>query len=289
MGRDVAEAHVEAREVFQRADEVLGFSLSRLCFEGPEEELKRTENTQPAILTTSVALLRILENRGEAAGYVAGHSLGEYSALVAAGSLSFEDAVRLVRCRGRFMQEAVPAGQGAMAAILALTFEQVEAVCREAAQEEVVSVANINSPDQIVIAGHAGAVERSITLAKERGARRAVLLPVSAPFHCRLMESAEERLAELILELSISDARIPLVNNVEARMITRADEIKSGLIRQVSAPVRWSQSVETLARAGASTFVEVGPGKVLTGLIRRIVPPAKTINIGTKEEVAAHV
>jgi len=270
MGRELAERYPEARAVFEEADQALGFPISRLCFEGPEEQLKLTENTQPAILTVSVAAWRVLEQRGVAPDYVAGHSLGEYSALVAAGGLAFCDAVVTVRKRGRYMQEAVPVGTGAMAAITRVPLAQLEEVCREAAQGEVVSPANINSPDQIVISGHAAAVARAVELAKQRGAKRALLLPVSAPFHCALMRPAQQRLASDLEKLAFRDLRFPLVNNLAARPIRTAEEARAGLIGQVSAPVLWEQSIRKLIELGATTFVEVGPGKVLCGLLRQI-------------------
>ena len=289
MGRDVAEEFAEAREVFEEADKALGFPLSRLCFEGSEEELLLTENTQPAILTTSIALFRILQNQGRLADFVAGHSLGEYSALVAAGGLGFQDAVRLVRQRGRFMQEAVPLGEGAMAAVLGLKLPEVEEICQEAAQGEVVSPANVNSPDQIVIAGHSRAVERAVNLAKERGARRVLPLSVSAPFHCDLMKPAEARLSEVIGEIPFYDLKIPLINNVEAQIVTGGEEAREGLVRQVSSAVLWGDCVRRLLRAGVSTFVEVGPGKVLRGLIRRVAPSVQITNIENREQLETYV
>ncbi len=270
MGRELAERYPQARAVFEEADRALGFSLSRLCFEGPEEQLKLTENTQPAILACSVAAFRVLESCGVLPHYVAGHSLGEYSALVAAGALSFADALVTVRKRGQYMQEAVPVNTGAMAAITRLPLAALEEVCREAAQGEVVSPANINSPDQIVISGHATAVRRVVDLARQRGARRALLLPVSAPFHCALMKPAQERLAAELEKLVFHDLRIPLVNNLGAQEIHTGAEARAGLIGQVPAPVLWEQSVRRLASLGATRFVEVGPGKVLSGLLRQI-------------------
>jgi len=279
MGRQMAEAYPIARETFERADAALGFPLSRLCFEGDEEELKRTENTQPAILTVSFACYRVLEQAGVRPDFVAGHSLGEYTALCAAGSLAFEEAVVLVRRRGQYMQEAVPLGQGAMAAILGASAEIVERVCREAAHGQVCAPANFNSPQQIVIAGHTAAVERAIALARERGARRAVLLPVSAPFHCALMRPAEERLAEDLARVAFADLTIPLVNNVDAALITSGEAARDGLRRQVSRPVRWEESVRRLLAEGVTTFIEVGPGRVLSGLIRQIDRSARTLAV----------
>jgi len=279
MGRRMAEAYALAQDVFERADAALGFPLSRLCFEGDEEELKRTENTQPAILTTSVACYRVLEHAGVRPDFVAGHSLGEYTALVAAGALAFEDAVRLVRRRGQYMQEAVPLGQGAMAAILGVSADVVEHLCREAAEGQVCAPANFNSPQQIVIAGHKEAVERAMALARERGARRVVLLPVSAPFHCALMRPAEERLAEDLARVSFADLTIPLVNNVDAAIVTLGEAAREGLRRQVSRPVRWEESVRRLLAEGVTTFIEVGPGRVLSGLIRQIDRSARTLAV----------
>ena len=281
MGRELAERYAAAREVFEEADEALGFALSRLCFEGPAEDLQLTENTQPAILATSVAALRAAEGEGlPRPDFVAGHSLGEYSALVAAGALSLRDAVTVVRRRGRFMQEAVPVGHGAMAAVLGGDFEMVEAVCKESAREgEVCSPANINSPGQIVIAGSAAAVERAIPLLKERGAKRAVPLKVSAPFHCALMLPAQERLARVLEGVEFKDLGVPLVTNVDAAVIRTGAEARASLVRQVSLPVRWRESVELLARAGVETFVEVGPGKVLSGLVRQCAPQARALNV----------
>ena len=281
MGRDLAENFPAARATFEEADDALGFALSRLCFEGPAEDLQLTENTQPAILTVSVAALRALEAEGfaPAPSFVAGHSLGEYSAHVAAGSLSFRDAVRAVRARGRYMQEAVPVGVGAMAAILGSDLRAVEGACSDAAEGQVCSPANINSPGQIVIAGHAGAVERAAALLKERGARRAVMLKVSAPFHCGLMRPAEERLAADLEKVAFEDLRVPLVTNADAGAVTRGAEARAALVRQVSSPVRWQESLELMAREGVDTFVEVGPGKVLCGLARQTVPEVSCANV----------
>lgn len=270
MGRDLCERYPVAGAVFEEADRALGFALSELCFRGPEEQLKLTENTQPAILTCSVAAFRVLESQGVLPDYVAGHSLGEYSALVAAGALDFADAVQVVRKRGRYMQEAVPVGAGAMAAITRLPLEVLEEVCREAAQGQVVSPANINSPDQIAISGDDAAVRRAVELAKQRGARRAILLPVSAPFHCALMKPAQERLAADLERIELRDLRFPLVNNLGAQEIRGATEARAGLVGQVSAPVLWEQSMRRLVSLGAGRFVEVGPGKVLSGLLRQI-------------------
>src|SRR5215208_475665 len=289
MGRELAERYAAAREVFEEADEALGFSLSRLCFEGPAEELQLTENTQPAILATSVAALRAAESEGlPRPDFVAGHSLGEYSALVAAGALSLRDAVSVVRKRGRYMQEAVPVGAGAMAAVLGADIVTVEAACREAAREgEICSAANINSPGQIVIAGSAAAVERALPILKERGAKRAIPLKVSAPFHCALMLPAQERLAADLDRIEFKDLGVPLVTNVDASVIRTGPEARASLVRQVSSPVRWRESIELLAREGADLFVEVGPGKVLGGLVRQTASGARAANVEGAESLEA--
>jgi [acyl-carrier-protein] S-malonyltransferase len=275
MGKSLADSHPEAAKVFQAADEALGFALSRLCFEGPEEQLKLTENQQPALLAVSTAACAVLRAKGVPADYVAGHSLGEYSALVAAGSLDFADAVRLVRKRGQYMQEAVPAGVGAMAALLKLPEGKLEGVLAEAvisdnAQGEVVTAANLNSPDQIVIAGNAGAVARAMELAKAAGAKRAIPLPVSAPFHCPLMRPAQERLKTDLDATEFRDLHIPLINNWQAREVRTGAEAREGLYQQVPNPVRWNESIQRLRSLGVTRFVEVGPGSVLTGLLRNI-------------------
>ncbi len=284
MGKGLCEASPPARAVFEEADAVLECALSRLCFEGPEEELKKTANTQPAILTHSIAAWRDLQarfpERLEGAAFAAGHSLGEYSAEVAAGALSFADAVRLVRRRGLFMQEAVRAGAGAMAAIVGLPPEEVEAACKEAAQGEVVSPANFNSPEQTVIAGHAAAVTRASAACTARGARRAIPLPVSAPFHCSLMAPARERLRPLLEETRFADAAIPVVTNVDARLESRGGRLRDALLRQVDAPVRWVESVRLLVRQGVDRALEIGPGSVLSGLVRRIDKALKVENYG---------
>ena len=272
MGKGLADSHAAARRVFEEADEALGFPISRLCFEGPDEQLKLTENTQPALLTVSVAALAVLRELGWEPDYVAGHSLGEYAALVAAGSLAFADAVRVVRNRGRYMQEAVPAGVGAMAALLRLPEGKLEGILEQAAQGEVVSAANFNSPDQVVIAGHAGAVSRAMDLAKAAGARRAVPLPVSAPFHCALMKPAQERLRADLDAAQFRDLACPLVNNWQARAIRTGAEAREGLYQQVPNPVRWVDSIRYLADQGVTQAVEVGAGAVLTGLLRGIAP-----------------
>ena len=269
MGRAFAESSKAATAVWRQADGALGFALSRLCFEGPEAELGLTVNTQPAVLTASVAAAAVLAERGVTPQLAAGHSLGEYSALVIAGALRFEDAVRLVRKRGEFMQEAVPVGTGAMAALLGIDLATAEEVCAEAARGEVVAVANINSPGQIVIAGHRAAVERAVKMAAERGGKKSVLLPVSAPFHSALMKPAADRLAAELDRVTVSAPRIPVVRNVDAGLTTAADDVKPFLVRQVSSPVRWADCLERLAREGATAFLEVGPGRVLTGLLKR--------------------
>jgi [acyl-carrier-protein] S-malonyltransferase len=284
MGRSLCEAYPAAREVFDEADHALGFPLSTLCFEGPDEELKLTENTQPAILTVSVAALAVLKERGIAADYVAGHSLGEYSALVAAESLRFSEAAVVVRKRGRYMQEAVPAGVGAMAALLKLPEGKLAAVLEEAAQGEILSAANLNSPSQIVIAGHAGAVARAVELAKAAGARRAVLLPVSAPFHCALMVPAQRRLKADLDAAEFRDLRLPLVNNWQAREIRTGAEARLGLYEQVPNPVRWEESIRRLASLGVTRFIEVGPGAVLTGLLKNIDPSLEGLNFRGPED-----
>ncbi len=285
MGKDLASNFPAARKVFEEADDALGFSLSQICFGGSSEDLQLTENTQPAILTVSIAALRAVEAEGlmetgaASPAYVAGHSLGEYSALVAAGSLSFADAVRTVRARGRYMQEAAPVGSGAMAAILGLELSEVMAACGEAQQGEVCSPANINSPGQIVIAGGAAAIDRAMGLMKERGAKRAIKLNVSAPFHCALMNPAQEKLAEDLKHLKFNDLRMPLVTNVDAVAITKGDDARDALTRQVSAPVRWLETTRFLISEGVETFVEVGAGKVLSGLVRQTKRDALCLNI----------
>ena len=270
MGQELARSFPAARRVFDQADEVLGFAISQLCFEGPEDQLRLTENTQPVILACSVAVHAVLRERGVEPSYVAGHSLGEYSALVAAGSIEFGDALRLVRKRGRYMQQAVPSGVGAMAALIGMPAGKLESICSEAARGEVVAPANLNSPAQAVIAGHAGAVERAMELAKQAGARKAVLLQVSAPFHCALMKPAQERLSADLDAIGFKDLAVPLVNNFAAREIRTGADAREGLKQQVPNPVRWEDSIRKLASRGVDRFVEVGPGKVLTGLLRNI-------------------
>jgi [acyl-carrier-protein] S-malonyltransferase len=280
MGKTLADSFPEAARVFSQADEALGFPLSRLCFNGPDDQLKLTENQQPALLTVSVAAHAVLAERGITAGYVAGHSLGEYSALVAAGSLDFADAVRLVRKRGRYMQDAVPEGVGAMAALLKLPSGKLEAVLSEAAQGEIVTPAGLNSPDQIVIAGHAAAVNRAMELAKAAGARRAMLLPVSAPFHCPLLKPAQDRMKPELDATEFRDLAIPLINNWQAREVHTGAEAREGLYHQIPNPVRWSESIQLLASRGVTRFIEVGAGAALTGMLRNIDPALTGLKFG---------
>ncbi|HSL50506.1 MAG TPA: ACP S-malonyltransferase [Candidatus Deferrimicrobiaceae bacterium] len=275
MGRALAERSRAAGAVWAEADAALGFALSKLCFEGPAADLALTANTQPAVLTASVAAAAALAERGVRPELAAGHSLGEYSALVVAGALRFDEAVRLVRRRGEFMQEAVPVGTGAMAALLGVDLATAEAVCAEAARGDVVGVANINSPGQIVIAGHRAAVERAVAAAAERGGKKSVLLPVSAPFHCALMKPAADRLAAELERVTVVAPRIPVVRNVDGGVTRTADEVKPFLVQQVASPVRWTECVERLAREGATGFLEVGPGRVLTGLLKRTLDGAR--------------
>jgi len=279
MGKDLAERFAIARRTFEEADQALGRKLSQLCFEGPEDQLRLTENTQPAILTVSVAAWRVLDEKAIKPAFVAGHSLGEYSAHVAAATISFTDAVRTVRSRGKYMQEAVPVGTGAMAAILGMGLDAVGAVCGDAAQGEVCEPANINSSDQIVISGHAAAVERAVKLAQERGAKRAIILPVSAPFHCSLMKPAQERLAVDLQKLKFSAPKFPVVCNVYAKPVEDAESSREALVRQVTGSVNWSDSMQLLIARGVQTFVEVGPGKVLCGLMRQIDRSKKCLNV----------
>jgi [acyl-carrier-protein] S-malonyltransferase len=279
MGKDLAEKFPVARQTFEEADQALGKKLSQLCFEGPEDQLRLTENTQPAILTVSVAAWRVLDEKGTKPAFVAGHSLGEYSAHVAAGTISFADVVRTVRNRGKYMQEAAPVGAGAMAAILGMSLDAVVAACGDAAQGEVCEPANINSPEQIVISGDAAAVGRAVKLAQERGAKRAVLLPVSAPFHCSLMKPAQERLAADLQKLQFSQPRVPVISNVYAKPVEDAESSREALIRQVTGSVKWSESMQLLVARGVQTLVEVGPGKVLCGLMRQIDRSKKCLNV----------
>lgn len=281
MGKDLYDNFPEAKQVFDEADAALGFSLSELCFNGPEEKLKQTEFTQPAILTVSVAAARVLAAKGVMPEMVAGHSLGEYSAHVVAGSIAFADAVRTVRSRGQFMQEAVPQGEGTMAAILGLPSARISELCGQAAEETgaPVAPANLNSPDQTVISGATKAVERAAELCKEAGAKRTVMLPVSAPFHCKMMEPAAEKLSAVLGAVQVDDPKTPVVCNVDSRIVTRSAEVRDTLIRQVTGAVRWVENVELLKREGSNLFIEVGPGKVLCGLMRQIDREQKCVNV----------
>jgi [acyl-carrier-protein] S-malonyltransferase len=279
MGKELFENFAVARQVFAEADEALGFPISRLCFDGPAEELQLTENTQPAILTVSVAAFRVLAEAGiSAPAFVAGHSLGEYSALVAAGALNLSDAVRTVRARGRYMQDAVPVGTGAMAAVMGGELSQVQRACEDASGAQVCSVANINSPNQVVIAGNTEAVDRAIELLKDT-AKRLTKLKVSAPFHCALMKPAQDRLAADLERLTFNEPAIPVVTNVDARVTREPDLLRDSLVRQVSSPVRWLESMQVLIQAGVDTFVEAGPGKILSGLMRQTSREIKTLNV----------
>jgi [acyl-carrier-protein] S-malonyltransferase len=279
MGRELASLYPVARQTFDEADAALGYKLSEVCFEGPEDRLRLTEVTQPAILTASVAAFRVLREKGIQPDAVAGHSLGEYSAHVAAGTLSFEDAVRTVRNRGRYMQEAVPVGEGAMAAILGMPVADIEQVCAEAAQTQVVQAANINSAEQVVISGSKSAVERAAELAKQRGAKRAVLLQVSAPFHCALMQPAQDRLSSDLQALTFHAMHCPVVTNVDARLVIEPTEARDALVRQVTGSVRWLDSIRLLMDRGVQKFVEVGPGRVLSGLMRQIDRSRMALNV----------
>ena len=285
MGKELAQSFSTARRIFEEADEALGFKLSDLCFSGGEDELKLTANTQPAILTTSIAVLRVLEQEtGLKADYLAGHSLGEYSALVCSDALAFADAVRTVRARGTFMQEAVPVGTGTMAAMLSIEKDVLEEICREAAQGEVLSPANFNSPGQIVIAGSTAAINRAIEIAKGRGFRKAMLLPVSAPFHCALMKPAADKLSVVLDAVNVSDMSLPVVANATALPNTNKEQIRSLLVTQVCAPVMWEQSVSEMVSLGVTRFIEIGPGKVLCGLVKRITKDAVNANV---EDIAS--
>jgi [acyl-carrier-protein] S-malonyltransferase len=280
MGKDVAEAFPAARRVFDDIDAALGVSISQLCFEGPDDQLKLTENTQPAILAVSSAIHAVLEERGATRrDVVAGHSLGEYSAIVSVGGLTPAEAAQIVRMRGRFMQEAVPVGTGGMAALIGPTVDEARAVCEEAAEGEILSVANINAPGQIVIAGTKSAIDRAIIVAKTHGVRRALPLPVSAPFHCELMKPAEERLRPLLERAVLKDLWVSLVSNVDASPIGTATAIRNALVRQVASPVRWVESVQKMIAMGVKRFVEIGPGNVLTGLIKRIDSSVELVNV----------
>ena len=286
MGKDLFDNFAASREVFEEADDALGFSLSEMCFAGTAEDLALTANTQPAILTVSVAAFRAMESEGiPMADFVAGHSLGEYSALVAAGSIEFSDAVKTVRKRGQYMQEAVPVGVGAMAAILGLDLQTVETACADAANGEVCRPANINSPSQIVIAGNTGAVDRAIEILKERGAKRAIKLNVSAPFHCDLMRPAQEKLEKDLAEIEYRDLKFPIIENVTAEANSQGERVKAALTEQVSKPVRWAQSVEHLIAQGVEIFIEVGAGKVLSGLVRQINRDVRCLNVENTESL----
>jgi [acyl-carrier-protein] S-malonyltransferase len=286
MGKDLAEQYAVVRQTFEEADDALGYKLSQVCFEGPEEKLRQTEVTQPAILTTSIAALRVVENQIPKPSFLAGHSLGEYSAHVAAGTMSFADAVRTVRQRGKYMQEAVPLGMGAMAAILGMEYEKVAMVCHDAAEGEVCEAANINSPEQVVISGNTAAVERAAKLADERGAKRAKLLPVSAPFHCSLMKPAQERLEVDLGMLALQEPKFPVVCNVDAELVTDPTRVRETLARQVTGSVRWDQCMRLLVAQGVETFIEIGPGKVLGGLMRQIDRSKQCSNVGDSASVA---
>ena len=280
LGKDFFDRSPAAKDVFAEANEVLGYDLASLCFQGPEEDLKLTANTQPAILTVAVAALRVMQAEREIAPLAAaGHSLGEYGALVAAGGLRFRDAVRLVHLRGRFMQEAVPVGVGAMAAIMGLTPPEVENLCQEAAQGEVLSPANFNSPGQIAVSGHAAAVKRAVEIVSKQAGKKAVLLPVSAPFHCPLMKPAAERLREAFAPVETGELKFPVISNVEADLYPGQDRVKDLLFRQVDHPVRWEESMQKMVSLGPELVVEVGPGKVLSGLMRRIRKEIPTANV----------
>jgi len=279
MGKELFENFSVAKQIFQEAEDTLHFSVSALCFKGPEEALKLTENTQPAILTTSIGALKVLEaEKGMTPQFVAGHSLGEYSALVASGALTFSEAVKTVRLRGKFMQEAVPVGEGAMAAVLGMERDQIEKLCEEISSGEVLAPANFNCPGQIVIAGHSKAVERAIDRVKQEG-KKAVLLPVSAPFHSPLMKPAGERLEKALEQISVSDLKIPVVTNVEAEVNTSKDRVKGLLVAQVSSPVRWEESMRKMIGKGVEQVLEIGPGKVLSGLMKRIDNRIETRNL----------
>lgn len=291
MGKDLADRYPTAGQTFAEADEALGLKLLHICFEGPEDQLRLTENTQPAILAVSIAAWRVLQEKvgGIKPAFVAGHSLGEYSAHVMAGTISFADAVRTVRKRGKYMQEAVPVGTGAMAAILGMDLDGVAAVCGDAAQGEVCEPANINSPEQVVISGHAAAVERAVKLASERGAKRAILLPVSAPFHCSLMKPAQERLGSDLGKIELSAPAVPVVANVYATPVEDAASAREALNRQVTGSVKWCESMQLLVARGVETFIEIGPGKVLCGLMRQIDRSKKCLNVEDEASLAKTV
>ncbi len=289
MGKELAEKYPAARAVFEEADQALGFSISNMCFEGSEEDLKLTANTQPAILAVSVAAYRVVAEKGLTPDFVAGHSLGEYSALVAVGALNFSDAVRLVRKRGQYMQEAVPAGLGGMAAIMGISPAVVQDACKRAAMGEICTAANLNSPEQTVISGHASAVKRAVEIASQLGAKRSMMLAVSAPFHSALMMPAQEKLEKDLRATSFADLQVPLVTNVDADTIRKGDEAREALIRQVTMPVRWEESMRLLLDEGVNTFLEVGPGRVLTGLMRQIERSVASLNVEDEKSLLATV
>jgi [acyl-carrier-protein] S-malonyltransferase len=290
MGKDVADAYPMAKRVFEEIDDALGYSISKLCFEGPEDRLRLTENTQPAILAVSSAIHAVLEERDAARrDLVAGHSLGEYSAIVSDGGLTPTEAAKIVHQRGRFMQEAVPVGTGGMAALIGPTVEEARAICEEAAQGDVLSVANINAPGQIVIAGTKAAIDRAIAVAKQRGVKRALPLPVSAPFHCALMKPAEERLKPVLEAAPLKDLWVSLVSNVDASPIGTATAMRNALLRQVTSPVRWVEVIQKMVSMGVRRFVEVGPGNVLTGLIKRIDPSVELVSVSDVPSIEAYL
>ena len=294
MGRDVYDAFRCARDVYQEVDEVLKQNLTKIIFEGPESDLILTENAQPSLMTVSMALMRVLEKEGglplsQAASYVAGHSLGQYTALCAAGSLSLTDTARLLKIRGQAMQRAVPIGEGAMAAIIGLEMTVIERIVEEAALGQVCEIANDNSPGQVVISGHLEAIERAIELSKEYGAKRSILLNVSAPFHCALMQPAQERMEEAFQEVTVSDPCLPVIDNISATTVDKGDALKALLIRQVTGRVRWRESIEVMAKLGVTTAVEVGAGKVLTGLSKRIVPTLNAIALNTPYDIESYL
>ena len=287
MGRELAEKFAVARATFEEADAAAGFNLSKMCFEGSEEELKQTANTQPCILAASVAALRVVSEQGLKPDFVAGHSLGEYSALVASGALQFKDAVQLTRQRGTFMQQAVPAGEGAMAAILGMSHATVSDICKRAANGHVCSAANLNSPEQTVISGHAEAVKRAVEMASQNGAKRAVVLQVSAPFHCALMQPAQTRMEPLLRETKFLDLQVPVVTNADAEITSKGDEARDALVRQITLPVRWEDSIHELIEQGVDSFVEVGPGRVLSGLLRQINRSVHSFNVEDEASLQA--
>src|SRR5580693_8685842 len=289
MGRDLADNFPEAKGVFEDADAAVGFDLFKMCCDGTEDELKLTANTQPAILAVSVAAFRTLAKQGITPDFVAGHSLGEYSALVSAGGLDFPSAIKLVRARGTYMQEAVPPGEGAMAAILGMSPSDVAEVCKKAANGEVVSPANLNSPDQVVISGAAAAVKRAVEIASQSGAKRAVMLPVSAPFHCAMMAPAQQRLEADLRAANFHPLKFPVITNVDAEAVTTGDEARDALIRQVTQPVRWLDSIHEMIEAGVTVFVEVGPGKVLSGLLRQIDRSIRAFNVEDSASLEAAI